>query len=287
VLLESCRGQVGLGSGLLNTVLPGFDRSARFSELSPQASLTYRVSDDVSVYASYATGFRNGGFDLAALLPEQTDEIDPEDITSYEIGLTSSWLGRRLLVKAAAFSTVQQDVRLAATLVGTGMDGDGNAGDAVLRGGELEMVLLVTERLGLSASLGALRARYSDLRPEFRALEGERLALAPNYTLSFGLDYRLPLGSLGTLGLRTAWSHRGSQQNDPSGADATLSNKYGLLDGRLSFTLRDGKIEIAAFGTNLLDRRYFNLAVSSLEFGTASRFFGPPRQYGLEVVRSF
>jgi iron complex outermembrane receptor protein len=221
------------------------------------------------------------------LLPEQTDEIDPEDIASYEVGLKSTWLDRRLLLKAAAFSTLQQDVRLAANLVGVGQDGDGNAGDAVLRGGELEMVLLVTERLGLSASLGALRARYSDLRPEFRALEGERLALAPNYTMSFGLDYRIPLGSFGTFGLRTAWSHHGSQQTDPSGADETLSNKYGLLDGRLSLTLSDGKTEIAAFGTNLLDRRYFNDSAASLEFGTATRIFGPPRQYGVEVLRSF
>jgi iron complex outermembrane receptor protein len=287
VLLDACRSQIGLGSGILNAVLPGFDRSARFSELSPQASLTYRISDDLSLYASYATGFRNGGFDLAALIPEQTDQIDPEDITSYEIGFKSTWLERRLLVKASAFSTIQDDVRLAANLVGIGMDGDGNAGDAVLRGGELEMVLLVTDRLGLSASLGALRARYSDLRPEFRELRGERLALAPNYTMSFGVDYRVPLGSYGTLGMRTAWSHRGSQQNDPSGADATLANKYGLLDGRVSLTLADGKTEIAAFGTNLLDRRYFNNAAASLEFGTATRLFGPPRQYGVEVLRSF
>jgi iron complex outermembrane recepter protein len=287
VLLQVCRSQVGRGSGLLNSVLSGFDRSARFSELSPQASLSYRVSDEMSVYGSYATGFRNGGFDLAALIPEQTDEIDPEDITSYEIGLKSIWLERRLLVKAAAFSTVQHDVRLAANLVGIGMDGDGNAGDAVLRGGELEMVLLVTERLGLSASLGALRARYSDLSAEFQRLDGERLALAPNYTMSFGVDYRVPVGSFGMLGMRTAWSHHGSQQNDPSGADQTLSNKYALLDGRLSLLLPDGKTEIAAFGTNLLDRRYFNNAAASLEFGTASRIFGPPRQYGLEILRSF
>ena len=287
VLLAACQGQIGSGSGLLNTVISGFDRSARFSELSPQASLTYRVSDQLSLYASYATGFRNGGFDLAAIFPEQTDAIDPEDITSYELGLTSSWLDGRLLLKAAAFSTVQEDVRLAVNLLSTGVDGDGNAGDAVLRGGELEMVLLLTDRLGLSASLGALRGRYSDLRPEFGQIAGERLPLAPNYTMNFGIDYRAPLGRLGDLGLRLEWSHRGSQQYDPSGADETLSNKYGLLDGRLSWTLPDGKTEIAAFGTNLLDRRYFNNAVASPEFGTASRFFGPPRQYGVEVLRSF
>jgi iron complex outermembrane receptor protein len=287
VVLQACRSQIGQGSGLLGTVLPGFDRSARFTELSPQASLTYNLSDDLSLYASYATGFRNGGFDLAALLPEQTDEIDPEDITSYELGLKSTWLDRRLLLKASVFSTLQEDVRLAANLVGFGVDGDGNAGDAVLRGGELEMVLLVTERLGLSASLGALRARYSDLRPEFQQLDGERLALAPNYTMSFGVDYRAPVGRLGILGARMAWSHRGSQQNDPSGTDATLAGKYGLLDGRLSLALPDGKTEIAAFGTNLLDRRYFNNAAVSLEFGTATRIFGPPRQYGVEILRSF
>ena len=101
---------------------------------------------------------------------------------------------------------------------------------------------------------------------------------------SFGLDYRVALGA---LGLRTAWSHRGSQQNDPSGADATLASKYGLLDGRLSLSLPDGKTEIATFGTNLLDRRYFGNAAASLEFGTATRIFGPPCQYGLEVLRSW
>ena len=287
VFLAVCRSQIGLGSGLLNQVLPGFDRSARFSELSPQLSLAYRVSNDLSLYASYATGFRNGGFDVAAIFPEQTEPIDPEDITSFEVGLKASALDGRLRLRAAAFSTVQEDARLAAIPLGTGSAGDGNAGDTVLRGGEVEMALQMTDQLALRASVGALRARYADLSPEFESLRGERVVLAPNYTMSLGLDYRVPLGWLGELGLRTAWSHRGSQQNDPSGSDETLSNKYGLLDGRVSLTLPDGRTEIAAFGTNLLDRRYFDSAAANLEFGAATRIFGPPRQYGIEILRTF
>ena len=73
--------------------------------VSPRFGLTYEPSDDVSVYASYAEGFRpNSGADVNG------NNFDPEESKSYEVGVKFSSLDGRLNTTIALFKMEKSNI---------------------------------------------------------------------------------------------------------------------------------------------------------------------------------
>jgi iron complex outermembrane receptor protein len=302
--LAECRPGIGdgmrracerrLGQGAMGpTSFTGFERSGRFDKLTPSATLAYAFNPKLLVYASYATGFQSGGFDGRAASLRDTSELANQENTSYEIGVKSVSFDDRLIFNASYYYNVLEDgTRVPVPRISSSgqlAQSQGLNARALVRGGELEVGLLPLQGLQLRSSLGVTRAELVGFnRGESIGLDKGTLPIVPNYTMNFALDYERPIGNLGTLGLSSSWTVRGKLSPVIQQTQELEVNKYGLLDGRISFELPDGRTEIAAFGTNLLDRRYFYSGFSSEDtFGFGVRFFGPPRFYGLEVRRSF
>jgi iron complex outermembrane recepter protein len=276
-----------------------FDSAARFDDFSPNASLSFMVNPRVMTYASYATGFRSGGFNgrLNFINPD-LDEIEPEDLQTFEVGFKSSFFDSRLIVNAAGYYSIFEDIQRPifdagpAGLLAIFFE---NAAEARLYGGEIEVAALPLPGLRLETSIGTFRGRYTDFDEPALAdptlvrsnIEDARLPGQPNYVMSFAAGYQLPI-FVGLLSSRVQWTHRGQQANDVRDTDAFRSSKYGLLDARLSLALNDGKTELTFFGSNLLDREYINNGIdATIPAGRGIVFFGPPRRYGLELKRDF
>jgi iron complex outermembrane recepter protein len=273
--------------------LPFFDSAARFGDWSPMLSLAYAPSRQLLFYANYSTGFRSGGFNGLATRQVDTVEVEPENLTSYEIGVKSAFFADRMRLNASGYYNIVDDLRIPFTDVGriTGLPAltQANADRVLMRGGEIELAVLPVPDLQLSADIGILRAEYARFSDAPSQLsENERLPDSPNYTMTFAAAYSRPLGRLGDLSTRLEWVHRGSNLSDFQGTDALEVSKVGLMNGRVALALPDGRTEIAVFGSNLLDRRYFDNGVSFDEaFGYALRYYAPPRLYGIELRRSF
>jgi iron complex outermembrane receptor protein len=164
-----------------------------------------------------------------------------------------------------------------------------NASKELIRGGDFELAWLALPGLTLGVDVGVLRSKYvafDDDVPDL-SLEDEQPAISPNYTMGFSAQYDVPI-PYGRLGLRADWTHTGAYNSDVDGTDALRVGKFAVLDARVSLALLDERTEVALFGTNLLDRRYFTSGVNSAAtFGYVTRFYAPPRMYGLELRRSF
>jgi iron complex outermembrane receptor protein len=270
-----------------------FERSERFDDFSPNATLSYQVTPKILTYASYATGFRSGGFNgRATSINMDTGTIDPEDLTTYEVGAKTTFFEDRLLLNVAQFYSVYSDIQRPilqkATPIPIPTVVFRNAAEARLHGTELELIALPFAGLRLESALSAFRGRYTDFdSPNQPNIDDARLPGQPNYLASFAVGYQREIG-IGLWSTRLQWTYRGTQGNDTVDSDSVRSNKYGLLDGRIGLELMDGKTEIALFGSNLLDRVYFtNGFDASSSVGVGVRFLGPPRRYGLEVRRAF
>ena len=290
--LMRCRARLGQSaSGPMG--FTGFERSGRFDDITPNASLAYSVTSDLLLYLSYAKGFQSGGFDGRAASLADTKELANQENTTYEVGIKSNWFDNRLVVNGAYFYNILEDgTRIpVSTITDSGQlaQGQGLDARALVRGGELEIGILPTPGLQLRGSLGVQRTEIESFsRGRALGLNSEQLSISPNYTMNFSVDYERPVGRLGTLGLNTSWTHRGAQNPVIQAPKQLEVSKYGLLDGRVSLRLPDERTEVAAFGTNLLDRRYFFAGFSAQDtFGFGARFFGPPRFYGVEVRRAF
>jgi iron complex outermembrane receptor protein len=112
-------------------------------------------------------------------------------------------------------------------------------------------------------------------------LKGHPQTYAPDLTANFGIEYRIEVGGGDTLTPRLSYSYTGAQW-------ATLfdNRNYGdrlgvrnLINAQLEW--KHGDYVITAYGTNLTDSHYVAAMNSNLAWG------GPPRQYGVRVLRPF
>ncbi|MFM2409268.1 MAG: hypothetical protein RL481_96 [Pseudomonadota bacterium] len=79
-----------------------------FESFAPRLTLDYKPNDDLLLYASVAKGVRSGGFNTANAVSATgilASEVpyDEESNWTYEAGIKSEWLDRKLLVNLSAF----------------------------------------------------------------------------------------------------------------------------------------------------------------------------------------
>lgn len=268
-----------------------FERSERFSDISPLVNLSYQLTDETLLYTTFSKGFKSGGFNGRANDPLLTGGIDDEKLTSYEVGFKTSFLDNRVVVNGAAYWSIYEDIQLTIPM---GVNGQAsiavlNAGEAEIKGGELEVRARVLPNLDITGSLGVVNSRYTSFDdPANSNADNRRLLATPNYTGNLAASYMLPLGGLGDMRLRAEWTHRGKSGTDVVDSDVLRKGKNGELDATITLAMADGVTEIVLFGNNLLDREYFTNGVNlNGSLGIAYRFYNDPRTYGIEIRRQF
>jgi outer membrane receptor protein involved in Fe transport len=266
---------------------------------TPRLSLGYQPTDTVYVYASYAEGFTSGEVVNSPLLAEPI-VVDPEVVTTRELGLRSDWLGGRLRLNATLFDSRWQGVRVPRNLglidPNTGQvtpfayrSGDGLADTEGL---EVEVSYLASERLEVDFALGLLDAEYVDVgdSPPSGLRLGLPLPYAPETSYSLGVRYRLPLGSgaellmVGNYGWMDEYQRaapNAEQAKNPDGSNKP-EPAYGILNARIIWQPGRGDWQAHVFGTNLTDEWYVN---GGNDFGFLLGFdratVGRPREIGV------
>jgi iron complex outermembrane receptor protein len=269
----------------------------------PRVSLDFKWTDDVMVYASAAQGTKPGGFNTAlgagtVQLPADLLPFDEEEAWSYEIGVKSTLLDRRLVLNAAIFKidwkSIQVDSQFIAPPPTVGSVGyTSNAGKAEIEGAELELRWQATERLSLSAGYAYTPARIFDYQ-DTRAT-GSGLVTLGERQLPYSSDSSATASLLYDAPIADQW--RGYGQIDAvyrSSQYATVANLAETGD-RTVVDLRLGLVgdawEIAGFVTNLFDD---DTPLNVSPFVNAQTFIRnfivavpDPRQYGVRVRYTF
>src|SRR5690606_19756296 len=137
---------------ITNTVYPtqsefGESNKQSFSQFDPSFTANYSWNDDLSTYAKVTTGYKAGGSSEGAPMGDFDLTFDPEEITTYEIGLKSYWWDRRMRLSAAVFHSKFEEMQLffVTAAVDTSVVQGYNAGDATVSGGEIELVFAPTQ----------------------------------------------------------------------------------------------------------------------------------------------
>jgi len=192
-----CAGKDVLGTCVMETVIGGADyalRGAKRDELdvSPKISVLYHWSDAISLYASWAKGFKSGGVNAISLNGGHL-EFEPENAKTVEVGAKTKFFDDTLSANLAFYRTKFDNLQVLA-FNGVFLDVK-NAAEATSQGMELEGEWLTPyEPLTIAGSLGLLRARYDSYRGApapvgqgigaLQDLSGERIAFAPDQTMT-------------------------------------------------------------------------------------------------------
>jgi len=182
------------GAGIPIATTSNFEGEATFDDFSPRVSLSYAITPESNLYATYSQGFKGGSFDPRGQTSAAPDldqdgtvsseeiyqfmQFDPEEVDSYEVGYKASQFGGDLNYSIAAFYSDYTDVQVPGS-IGVDSDGDGvnetfsgvttNAGAATIWGVEFEGAATLTrdmvnagDLLNFGWSVGYLDAQYDE-----------------------------------------------------------------------------------------------------------------------------
>ncbi|MES2015890.1 MAG: TonB-dependent receptor [Pseudomonadota bacterium] len=270
-------------------------------KFTPKLGLAYKASADQNIYASWARGFKGGGFDprmvgIKISAAQAKAGYRPETIDTLELGLKSAYNGGRFLTNIAVFDSKYKDVQIPGS-VAIDTNGDGiddsfaglvtNAGKAKIRGIELEASARITNAFSLSGMYSHINAKYT----EFMALQtvGGVSTLVnvadqrffqntPKNSANLRASYDIAMGS-GKVTLIGSASYRDKVYQFEA-ASPLDQDAYTLYDASVVWTSANNKIRAGLHGKNLGNEHYktggYLFPTLGYE-GTLTAFYGNPR----------
>ncbi|MET0339113.1 MAG: TonB-dependent receptor [Caulobacter sp.] len=283
----------------------------------------YNFSDDIMAYATISRGYKGPGFSgLSAANTLADQRVQPEIPTSYEAGVKAAFFDRRLILNANVYSTVVKDFQAQVSDLSspTYSSRITNAGKIKTRGFEANLMARPMADLTITAGAAYTHARYADFngvqcyfgQPKiaqggpcsappanptsidgFFNAAGLPLAGVPEWVYGATLAYERAL----TPNLRGFFQANWNWQSDvnyaPNNDPGTLQKAYGLLGGRVGVSAPNQAWSLAAYATNLLDKRYAAQItpspVTALNPGGYLQYFSPDsvRRVGISLDVAF
>lgn len=285
---------------------------AEISEFSPRVAVNYDLTDDLTTYFQYATGYRAGyGNSAEAALYGLPTDVQPEKVTNYELGLKGQLLDNRLSFAVALFYMQYEDLQVTLTIGNPGSNPldppvsyDSNAGESVSQGVEFEGAFRVTDGLTLSGGFAYTDAELDEFTV-YNVLEnpdGSFTVVPTSYrntpvlgirpwTATFAASYERQL----TAGLR-GMARASYQYQDDVYTEGLLESesqvykvpKYETVDLSVGLGDLDERWTLTAYAENILDEDYFLSTQFEADTSRRGGFVSfLPRTYGVRFTVTF
>lgn len=266
-----------------------------------KVSVNWKVDENNFVYGFVATGFKMGGLN-APNFYVPASAFGPEDVVDYEIGWKSTMFDGRVRTQLGAyymtyegFQVIVGDpaVPLFSSIVNV-------PDDTVLMGleGSAQMIFgpwqvdvggsVSSSELGdfyaadpRAPRTGVCNSVTGPASVNCLQLGGNEQSYAPEVTFNAGVEYEWVMADGATLTPRIDYSHIGESwtsifNNEARGDRLEARN---LVNLRLTYQRDDWTL--AAYAVNATDQTY----IAAINAGL--RYAGPPRQFGLNLTRTF
>ena len=242
----------------------------------PDAALIYKPRADISLYTRYSQGLSPGG-EAPWFASNAASILAPTRSRQLELGIKRDW--QRASASAALFR-IERDYQY------TRPNDDGSftylaQGEQQNTGLELSASGWLTERLQVSASAAAIRARVSGTGTE--AYEGHQAINVPTLRSSLSFDYRV--AAVEGLALLGGVQYSGSKYANQAGSVKVGDYTVFDLGGRYSMRLEGYEAVLRLSVDNLFDIRYWRDAGEYL--GDGYLFPGAPRTARLAATLNF
>lgn len=266
--------------------------SKSWRSFTPKFGLDWKPSRDILVYASYAEGFKSGGWNPRPLSVSAGERaFNPETIKTYEIGTKTQWLDRRLTLNLTSFYSKYSDIQLQALIGlpdGTITSDTQNAGKVTIKGAEAELVAKPIPEASIQISAGYIDNKYTELSPGTDVKIWNKLPDTPKWTLNFGADYVFNFLGLGELTPRVDVSYRSTIYKDAVNSPEIAQSGYWLTNARISFVPeRLNNLQLELYGTNIFDKKYISYGQNIGANGFSVAGYGRPREIGVTAKYKF
>ncbi|MGH1373436.1 MAG: TonB-dependent receptor [Cellvibrionaceae bacterium] len=269
--------------------------------------LSWFVTEDTMVYASYGTGYKSGGTNTDRIAPGLIPIFDAETSTSFELGLKSEFPEQALRINAALHLTETDDFQ-ANAFTGAGFNLQ-NAGQLESYGGELEVFWQPLQNTVVTLA-------YAYSHADFEKFEsgdcwigytwqtgtadpgangdgscdrsGDRISGNPEHFANLGVKQNFALGDGVDGYVYGEYTYLSDQVLDNNNDPLKHQESYGLLNLRAGISWDEYGLDLTFWGRNVLDKTYkrttFDVPVQS---GKLMSYPSEPRTYGLTLNKAF
>lgn len=268
----------------------------RGSHSDYRLGVDYQWTPDFMTYAQVSTGYKGGGINPRPFFTTQITSFDPETLTAYELGLKSDWLDSTARTNLAMFYSKYEDIQQNINRCDNYSPFPGapcvmpvNAGDADIKGVELEGQLQLTRALAIDGSLSYLDFEYTRLNPDTGITKDMIATYTPKRKASLGIEYAIELGSGGTLTPRADWVYQSEiYTNSAVNTEGNRVAGYALTNLRLRWADAEAKWEGSLALTNVFDKFYY---ANKIDLAATNGYIngrpGNPREWLVSVHRKF
>ena len=287
----------------VNGSTSGYPLNAAVSNnnVSGSTSLSYKITPDTLLYASFSNGYQAAALNLNAVIKTGIPVVvNPSTTDSYEVGIKSSLFNHRLVFSLDAFWETLYGYQTTYTQIesnGTTLRYVANAGDVRSRGIEWDVTAALGQGVRLSFD-GAWNDAIFEWAPSVAPppevttasfdATGHAAPDAPKLTLSLTPSYNRQIGAHEDFYAYAQYSYSSSFYS------ATNLSAYSVVPGQFTLNLRagvrldDGRYDISLYANNATNQRNI-LSRGLLGVPTTSIYYGvyqslaPPAMYGVTL----
>lgn len=258
--------------------IPGSAISPRkdsWNDFSPEVTVSYRPTSELTFFGSYKHGFLSGGFNSGSTDFTQDLTYDQQTIKGFEGGVKALLLDDRLRVNLAAYTYEVAGLQVQNYVNATNFIR--NAASVRVKGGEFDFnYRFPIDGLSARGAASYNKAAYTKFpnAPCYNGqtnalgcfivggnpsqdLGGSTLPRAPRWSLSGGFAYEAPLGDALKIGISVDANYSSKIFTDLPNTPNGVMPKYALLDATVRLMEAEDRWELAFIGRNLTNKFYY------------------------------
>jgi iron complex outermembrane receptor protein len=281
------------------------------TDFSGNLTLTYKASDKINAYATYAKSYKPVGVNVAGLPTDSKGQplldlavIKPEQVNHYEIGVKTSPF-RNSVFNLAFFNTEIEDFQtnVQAAELGVNRGYLANADKVRVRGAELDASFVVNRNLTINGAATYTEGTYvkftnaplpleetgttvGGVQVAYKDVSGTDLPGVSRWAGSLGgelSDDAKFFGNAGKIFLALDSYARSEFSSSPSASKYLVVPGYAIFNARLGFRASEG-LSIHFWGRNLLNKDYYEqLLPAGGNTGQYAGVIGDQRTYGITL----
>ncbi len=260
------------------------------------AALSYAITDNHNLYASYSRGYKAGGFNLdrqgVQSIPTQggaivdSAQFEEEEADSYEIGLKSVIGDDFGTVNVALFYTDFSGYQL------FNFSDDGlrffvdNLDKVVSKGVEVETSFDIAEGVNIYGGATYSQTEFGkDLTPSNIVFPGEQVLSAPKWqgSAGFAVDRQILPGARGLANVNVFFQGPTILDRTPA-----VQDLYAVVNAQVGIANLDDTLRVSFWVRNAFDEfAAFRRIATPFEFGNFSAYGIDPRTFGATLETRF
>lgn len=255
------RFQLGAGVRYFEDEQTNFDgvdtQEGSFHSTDPRLYASFKLAEDLNLYASAAKGFRSGGFN-----GNGQPQYKPESLWSYELGLKGLAAGGAVSFELSTYYSDYSDMlRRGLVFVPDGQPQfqqlTSNVGKVEVKGVEGGITWRATDHLTLNATAAYIDSEITEVNAtDATNIAGDPVDYVPELSYTLGGQFSFDMGTLPSY-FRVDYSYRDKMSyvdrtSFPAQNVPQWSDDVGLLDARFGLTWNAAWFEL--YGSNLTNQ---------------------------------